>query len=400
MSNTPVIKWNDTGLSAPKEIDILSGRLADFNSAFGGNLNVTNLETPQGQLSTSDAVIIGEYNDMLLKLVNQVDPRFASGFMQDAIGQIYFLERKPALATSVMVECFGASDTVIPLGALVKDLNGNVYSCIVSGQIQLSGSITLPFENIIKGEIACPANTATLIYDRQGALGWESCNNPADGIVGANVEDRVSFEQRRNNSVSLGGQSSLDSAYAAVFNVTNVMDVYATQNLTDTDITLGSTSYVLHPKEVFICVLGGSNLPIAQAIYSKLTGTTLVGNTSTTVTSAITGQTNTIKFNRPSAYSIKFSVDIKDSPLLPTDTIDLVKQSILDSFNGKNGFERARIASTIYSSQYYAPIAILDPNIKLLSIKTGHTTANLDSIDVGIDQYPSLSISNISVNLI
>ena len=400
MSQTPVIKWLDTGLSAPKEPDILAGRLNDFDQAFGGGLNKTNLSSPQGQLSMADAVILGEYNDIILKLVNEVDPRFASGFMQDAIGQIYFLSRKPATATVVNIDCNGAQDTVIPIGALVKDLNGEVYQCTVSGQIQTSGTITLPFENIRKGALACPANTANRIYDRQGALGWESCNNASDGVIGSDVESRDNFEARRNNSVFLGGLSSLDSAYANVFNVANVTDVFATQNLTDTDITIGSSAYVLHPKEVYIAVLGGSNLPIAQAIYAKLTGTTLVGNTSVSVKSTITGQTNTIKFNRPTSYTIKFSADIKNSTLLPSNTVDLVKQSIIDSFNGKNGFEKARIGSTIYAAQYYSPIAQLDSNIKLLSLKTGHTTANLDSIEVGIDQYPATSLANITVNLI
>ena len=43
---------------------------------------------------------------------------------------------------------------------------------------------------------------------------------------------------------------------------------------------------------------------------------------------------------------------------------------------------------------------MLDPNIKLISIFLGHTVVTLDSLEIGIDQYPSLSLTNITVNII
>lgn len=400
MTLTPTIKWNNTGLSAPKELDILSGRLSDVNNAFGGDLNITTLDTPQGQIASSDTVIIGEYNDILLKLVNQVDPRFADGFMQDAIGQIYFLERKPSNPTTVNVTCFGANGTIIPVGAQVKDSNGEIYFCVNEAQIDISGSIVTSFQNIKNGAIPCPAHAITTIYDRLGALGWEDVDNVSSGSLGADQESRSDFEARRTNSVFLGSQGSLDSAYAAVFNVSNVTDVYADQNLTGSPISIGSTSYSLNPKEIFICAKGGSDIAIAQAIYSKLTGATLVGNTSVDVKSAITGNTTTITFQRPSAYTIKFAVNIANSPLLPSNTADLVKASIMSAFSGNDGGEKARIGQALYASRYYAPVSTINSNIRLVSLFVGHSTANQLSVGVGVDQYPSLSISDITVNII
>jgi len=82
----------DAGFAAPAETDILAGVLADITAALGGNVN-QDLTTPQGQLAESETAIIGDCNDQILSVFNGVDPRTASGRMQDAIGFIYFLRR-------------------------------------------------------------------------------------------------------------------------------------------------------------------------------------------------------------------------------------------------------------------------------------------------------------------
>lgn len=397
---TPTIKWTDLGLIAPKEPDILAGRLSDLNDASGGRLNTTNLFTPQGQVATADTVIIGQYNDILLQIVNNIDPRFSSGFIQDAIGQLYFVERKPATSTVVDVICTGAIDEVIPQGAKARDLNGNVYQSLQDGQIQLSGDVTIPFENIATGDIACPIGSITQIYDRLGAFGWESVSNAVDGSIGSNVESRADFESRRTDSVFLGSIGQLDSVYAAVFNVKNVTDVFAHQNLTALPVSIGATSYTINPGEVFICVKGGISKDIATAIYSKIVGTTLIGNTSVSFPVGTTAFTNIVKFNRPDAYQIKFEVNIKSSTLLPADIVNLVKNAIVSAFNGGDGGEKARIGATVYASRYYAPVSLIDSSVGLISILVGNTTPTLTSIDVGVDKYPSLSAVNITVNLI
>src|SRR5580693_2259582 len=97
-TNVPPITFGPTGFQAPADSDILAGVQADIDAAFGGGLN-PGLSTPQGQLASSQAAIISEANATFLYQANQVDPSYASGRMQDAIGRIYFLQRNPALPT-------------------------------------------------------------------------------------------------------------------------------------------------------------------------------------------------------------------------------------------------------------------------------------------------------------
>ncbi len=115
-TNVPLPAFGPTGLIIPTESAILGGVQADINGAFGGGLNPA-LTTPQGQLATSLAAIIGNCNDTLLELNNQMDPAFASGRNQDAIGRIYFISRNPALPTVVTCNLTGLPGVIIPVGA-------------------------------------------------------------------------------------------------------------------------------------------------------------------------------------------------------------------------------------------------------------------------------------------
>ncbi|MBU6430649.1 MAG: hypothetical protein KGR26_16645, partial [Cyanobacteria bacterium REEB65] len=65
-----------TGVTVPAEADIIAGLELDFNAAFGGQLNFSPA-TPQGQLISALAAILGANNDLFLQFVNQVDPAFA-----------------------------------------------------------------------------------------------------------------------------------------------------------------------------------------------------------------------------------------------------------------------------------------------------------------------------------
>src|ERR1700761_9072410 len=105
-TSVPSLTFGDTGFVPPSESSILAGVQADYNAAFGGNLNPA-LSTPQGQLAQSSAAIIGDCNDNFLLLANNVDPAYASGRMQDAIGRIYFISRIAAQPTALQVACVG-----------------------------------------------------------------------------------------------------------------------------------------------------------------------------------------------------------------------------------------------------------------------------------------------------
>lgn len=401
-TNVPPVEFTPAGLVVPQESAVLSGVQADYNEAFGGNLN-PGLATPQGQLASSTTAVIADNNSRWAWLVNQIDPDYAEGFMQDAIGRIYFLDRSPGAPTAVQCVCMGAFGTVIPVGAEAQDTSGNRYICTQAGTIPVSGTITLSFANIVDGPVPCPADTLTIIY--RSIPGWDSINNPTDGVPGRLVESRAEFEFRRRNSVALNAHGSKEAIYANVFDVEDVIDVFVTENVTDDPLPFGATNYPLLPHSVFVSVVGGAAQDVGEAIYVKKDlGCNMNGNTTVTVydNNYVPPVPYTITFLRPDALPILFEVRLKQSPQLPSNISDLVKSAIVASFNGADGSARVRIGDTILASKFYGPVSAIGPGILILSIKIALAgpVIDLDSIATGIDQAPTVSNDDITVTIV
>lgn len=401
-SSVPPAEFTPAGLVIPTAAAVLAGVQADYNAAFGGDLNPA-LETPQGQLATSTAAVIEDTNAIFAEFVNQVDPDVADGFMQDAIARIYFLDRQAGAPTVVACTCVGLFGTVIPVGAQAQDTSGNRYTCITAGTIGVGGTVTLDFANIVDGPIPCPSNTLTKIY--QAIPGWDTIDNPAPGVLGRNIETRAEFEFRRQNSVALNARGSLPSIYAAVFALPGVLDVYATENTTNSTLPFGSTNYDLVPHSLYVAAVGGVDEDVARAIWEKKdVGCDYNGNTTVDVQDdsgyAPPVPTYAVKFERPTPLPIYFNVDIADDPDLPANIIDLVKDAIVAAFFGADGSERVRIGSLILASKFYAPVQRIG-EVSILSILIGTSGPGaVTSILAGIDQAPTVDAANITVTLV
>jgi len=401
-SSVPKLQFTTAGVTIPAETDVLAGVQADMNAAFGGGLNPA-LETPQGQLASSQAAIIGDKNNEIAYFVNQVDPQYADGRFQDAIGRIYFLTRKPATATAVTATLTGLPGTVVPAGTLAQDTSGNTYACSADATIAVTGTVNAEFQNIQTGPIPCAAGTLTQVY--QAVAGWDAITNAADGTLGNNVESRADFEYRRKNSVALNGKGTPSAIYAEVFALPGVLDVYVKDNPSGETVLTGPTNYPLLPHSVYVAAVGGADADVAAAIWRKKdVGCDYNGNTSVTVTDEsgynYPQPTYVVKFERPAALPVKFAVQLVNDVSLPSNIVALVKAAIIARFNGTDGTTRERIGSLILASRYYGAVVAAASNVSLISVLIGAVTPTLSQVSVGIDQKPTLSESDITVTLV
>jgi hypothetical protein len=373
-TSVPQPTFGTTGFQAPAESAILTGVLADLNAAFGGNLN-TALSTPQGQLATTFAAIIGDMYAQFLYYCNQVDPAYASGRMQDAIARIYFIYRNPAQATVVQATCVGLPGVTIPTGSLAQATDGNLYSCTSGGTIPQTGSISLSFTCMTTGAITCPAGTLNRIY--RTLPGWDTITNPADGVIGSAVESRSAFEQRRQQSVAKNSVGALSAVQGAVLAVPGVLDAYTTENNTSGVITLDGVT--IPANSLYVCVSGGNASAVAQAIWSKKApGCGYSGNTTVTVQDTNSGYTTpypsySVSFQTAAAQPLFVTVTIVNSVQVPSNALALVQTAILNAFAGADNGPRARIGSTIFASRFYAGIAALGAWAQIISITLGST---------------------------
>lgn len=402
LSSVPKITFTTAGIVIPPESEVLAAVQVDMDAAFGGGLNPA-LETPQGQLASSQAAIIGDKNAEFAYYVNQVDPRYADGRFQDAIARIYFLTRKVATPTVVIATLTGIAGTIVPALTLAQDTSGNTYVLTGNATIDLAGTVTATFQNIATGPIPCAAGTLTQVY--QAVPGWDAITNAADGILGSDVESRADFEYRRQNSVAINGLGTLGAIYANVFALPDVLDVYAIDNPTGATVNVGATNYPVIEHSVYVAVVGGNDADIARAIWDKKDlGCDYNGNTTEIVIDesgySYPQPTYEVKFNRPSALPILFDVSIVNDPTLPSNIVELVKNAIIARFNGVDGTTRERIGSTIYASRYYGAVSVVAANVALVNILIGDVTPTLTTVSAGIDQAPSVSAADITVSLI
>lgn len=241
-TNVPTISFTDKGFVIPLEMDILSGVTQDINAAFGGNLN-PGASSPQGQLAASEAEIIGNTYNTLLELFNNIDPSYASGRMQDAIGRIYFMTRLPASSTVVTGTCTGAAGTIIPFNALAQDSSGNLYYSVNSDVIPIGGSVDIQFFCADTGPVSCPIGALNTIY--QSVPGWDSITNSATGASGIDTETTSAFEIRRQLSVASNSLNTNAAIQGAVIAVPNVISAYTTDNSSNSPIAVGALAAVV-----------------------------------------------------------------------------------------------------------------------------------------------------------
>lgn len=401
-TNVPPVQFTSTGLSVPTEEDILNGVLADIDTAFGGGVN-PGLTTPQGQLAIAEAAIIGNRDDELLAIVNNMDPAFSSGRYQDALGRIYNLVRSPAVSSVVSCVCVGSPSTVIPAGALATD-GTNLWAAVDGGTIPIGGSLTLSFACTVTGPIPAAVSAVNRIY--KTVLGWDTVNNPSEAVLGADVENRASFEFRRQATIETNSRSTIEAMVGEVLRVDAVTDAYGFSNDTAGAETISGV--VLAAHEVYVAVQGGEDQLVGEALWRKKPPGSpwhAAANTSVTVEDTSNGYESpypsyTVKFERPAATPILFEVTITDSSQVPADAEALVQDAIIATFDGSDGASRARIGGTIYASSFYASVVGLGAWARLVSIKIGTATATLDEVTLNIDKIPTIAPVDVSLVLV
>jgi hypothetical protein len=404
-TQVPQIQFTPQGPIIPADGDILAGVQEDMNYAFGGGLN-PGLSTPQGQLASSTAAIIAAKDSEIALICNQVDPQYATGRFQDAIGRLTVGMAPRYAAAGTVVACVlnGPGGTV-PAGTLAQDTSGNTYTLLGAVTIPVDGTVMSNWANVATGPIPCPAGTLTQVY--QAVPGWDTITNPTQGVLGRDVETPQEFELRRQNSVAGNSRGSCQAIQAAVYAVPGVLDCYVIDNTSGNTVNMGSSNYPMRPHSLYVGVVGGEAATIAQAIWLKKdTGCDYNGNTEVTVLDTSSQYapgpypSYPVQFNVPTNTQVLFAVSIVNSTTLPANIVALVQAAIIAQFNGGNGQIPARMGAAITGSSYYGAVLAVAPNLTVLSVLVGIASATLPQVVMGIDQEPVIQAANIAVTLV
>lgn len=396
------INFTDKGIEIADASAIYTAVMNLFVAAFAlqnKQLN-TSGTTPQGQLATSLAAIINNKNIDFLKVCNNFNIDKATGIWLDALCALFNIMRKPATPTVVNCICTGLPGTVISgknaaEPSRASDANGNNYVCSSTTTIPAGGSVTVQFENEVGGAISCAANTLTTIVTT--TAGWDTINNPADGVIGDNVESDAELRARYKEFVNNNASGTINALISAVRAVEGVLDCAGAENPTGSAISVGG--YTIQPNTYTLSVLGGANSDIAAAMYEKHSMAAQTGNTTITYTDSETGVSYNFSIVRPTELSYFFKVTLANQMSLPSDIEELVQEAIYNDFYNN----RVRINSTTYASRFYNAINSVFDGIEIVSVTMasqpagGSKSAYGNSVTCDLDEYPSLVATNIEV---
>ena len=413
MTHSGLLFDPETGVTAPYTAAIRDSVAADWKQAFfDPDLPPLDTEptTPAGQLIDAEVAEIEAKNAELLYLSSMFNPNVSDGRWQDALGYIYFLQRKLDEPTVVTCQLTGLNGTVIPYGALVQSLNGHTLICNRSVTIGQSGSGGSTAETTFRvsenGPIEIPPHSVTAITTT--IPGWDTIDNEAAGAVGRDLETRSEFEARRAASVAANAHGSTGSQYGTIAKIPGVLDVQVLENIgPDPVVKFGVT---VPGHGVTVCVYGGEDAAIAEAIYRKKdNGCDTGGNTTITHTAAdYHGAVYAYQIMRPETVNFWIKVTLGAGSAPTSAQVTALKEALYQDFYGLNaatGNTRVGLASTVYASRFYCPaLASLSAsggvkNIQSIEVALGENDLG-EYATIGGDQEPVTSTANITVSIL
>lgn len=358
----------------------------EYQKALGEDLDL-NDSTPQGRLIEAETIARKRTIENMALLANMFNKNQAFGIFLDSLASVFGIDRIGATRTRVTCTLSGEEGTVVPANAQVQDTNGNLYYLENKVEIDEEGTATGVFLAMNKGAIDCQANTVTQIVT--AVLGWTSVSNSSAGITGLDGESDNSLRQQFSvKQYSGDGQSK--NVENKVLQVDDVIDCLVLENETNASKTVEGI-VIATPHSIYVCVDGGEDNAVAQAIYQAKSGGCAYGADGTntpTASNLITKSVNntTVIFARPSTKEIEVKVTLA-SGQATNDMKAKVKQAITQYVGGNiEQVEGLRIGTFVSPFEIASAITIQIPEIYI------------SQVEIKVKNVGSFSTATISVN--
>lgn len=389
---------NSSGLIVPDTSDILATVQGEFLTAFGADL-ILDPSTPQGILITGETIARGAVINNNAALANQLNPNLAGGVFLDAICALTGLERDAATPTTVTATISGVAGTVIPQGTRAQTNLQVVFETTAPYTIGGGGTVAANFESVIFGPAVCNIGDLSQIVD--GIVGWDTVYNAAAATQGTNIQSDQNLRALRKVTLAGQGVSLPEAIVSALYEVPGVTSLSFRENTAATTQTIDGISMVAH--SIYACVNGGLDSDVAETLLdTKSGGCAYNGGTSVAVVEPFSGQTYTVKFDRPSAVRtyVKATVSTNSSLIDPNSA---VPTAILAYATGQIDGEAGLIVGQDVSSfELSGAITTLYPGIYVsnIQISTDGVTYATTPIAIGLNQIATIAATDIQVTVV
>lgn len=239
------------------------------------------------------------------------------------------------------------------------------------------------------GSISVTANTITNISN--SISGWDSVDNPTDGSEGGDEETDDELRERFFTSRNATAQNTVDAIYSNLLAIDNVASVLVRENTTD-DVDGDG----LPAHSVNAVIRGGNSTEIAEVLWvNKPAGIPLYGSTEVEITDS-QGNTQVIKFDRPTNIPIFISITITDDGSFAEDGVQQIKDAISEYFDDKYG-----VGDDVIYSRLYTPInTIAGFQVDDLTIGLSATPTETNNISIADDEIAVVFDTNIVITVL
>jgi hypothetical protein len=378
-----------------------------FIDVFGANVNL-NIASDNGQLIQQLAYIAqNNQNFMVLLTASLYNPDITSGLWLDALCALNGIVRNPATFSKVTCVCTGSVGVVIPVNTLIQNTNGDVFSNLTTVTIGSGGTVNAEFQAVQSGVVGVVANTVNNIINQ--VYGWDSVNNPSDGITGTVVQSDNSLRLNRTSLLSKYGSASIGSLESNLVQGLNLLTqyVFVAENSSSVDIVVGGVTLVPYSIYVSIVATEEQYQQIAEIIYNKkCPGINQNGAIEETYTDVESGTVFVAKFEVPAPTSLQVNITYPIGEYV-ANFETLVKTAIVNNFNGNDKtnapeFSPVGIFENINVSRFVPSLLAIKQggNYQELTIelKTGGTAA--PSIILPADEIATLVANDVIVSFV
>lgn len=383
---------NSTGTIVPDTSEILTGTVAEYQTAFGADL-VTTPDSPAGVLVTAEALSRTQVVNNNAAAANQINPNIAAGVFLDAIMALTGTQRRPAVRTLVQgVTLAGIAGTVVPAGSRAATAAGDQFETTIGAVIGGGGTITVDFQSVEFGPIPCPTHDLNVVVS--AVLGWETVDNTTAGTLGSATQSDFQARATRNNMLGFQGISEAAAITSALYNVPGVQSLFYQENIAATTVSINGISMVAH--SIYVCVNGGTNADVAAALLENKTGgAAWNGTTTVTVVEPTSGQSYDVKFSRPASIGIDIEVTS------PNGDAANIKTAVLNYVAGLvDGLDAWKVGDDISPWEIAGAIIRQYPSYTINKVRIQYTAApgwTTNPLAIAVNEIATTAAGSITV---
>lgn len=364
------------GLTLDTRNQIYSEMQTEWQEIMGGDVNFGS-NTPDGQILQIFAQMCADYSEVAREIYNSFFPNKIGATVQDERYAINGIFRKEGSYTIQSIKI--TVDKTVTLQGLdqtsepytVQSDNGEQWYLLDTVTITEDSPVqTLSFRAKEKGNVQ-PA-IGTITSQVTVVQGVTSVNNEvAPTSYGTEEGTDEAFAIRREQSVSNPSKNNITSIKGNILALEDVnqCEVYQYTPTYDEDDELVTDDMGIPVAGTWVIVDGGDGYSIANVIYENSSNNILKGAVEEEILT-VSGQTITIKFDRPVAVPLYIKFNIQETVAGATFDTDLIKSEIVENCTFKLG----QYADTSYITDVVRQ-AILDTS------NSGVATGVLISLD-------------------